>query len=101
MLQWQQVHESYHIISNFYFNQLHNDLVAPMAELLWTLIFSALNCSSSHRYVFGPSSGHMWDKILLAGGQVIFLKGSSILAQPLDWLGRKWVKYSWRAVKPK
>ena len=35
--------------------------VAPVAECLRPLIFNALNCTSSHRCGFEPSSGHMWD----------------------------------------
>ena len=38
---------------------LNHKPAAPMAEWLKTLIFSALNHSSSHRCGFEPSSGHM------------------------------------------
>ena len=39
--------------------------------------------------------------VLLAGGQVIFSRGSPVFAPPSDWICSKWVKQSWRAVKPK
>ena len=47
---------------------------APVAEWLRTLIFSTLNCFSSHRCGFEPSSGHMWaSQVLILGSQVVFL----------------------------
>ena len=57
----------------------------PVAELLRTLIFSALNRSSSHRCGLEPSSGHMWDKPSSAcrwsGG---FSRGSTVFDPPYD-----------------
>ena len=47
-----------------------------MAEWFRMLIFSALNHTSTHRCGFGSSSDHMTgetSKVLLAGGQVVFL----------------------------
>ena len=74
--------------------------MAPVATWLSPLIFSALNRSSSHRYVFESSSGHMWDKPSSACGcgQVVFLKDLPFLPH-LSIDGSKWVKYSWQAVK--
>ena len=46
-----------------------------MTEWLRLLIFSALNCLSSHCCGFDPSSGHSeTSQVLLAGGQVLFLE---------------------------
>ena len=47
---------------------------APMAEWLGPLFFSALNHSSSHHCMFEPSSGHVRRQVLLAGGQMVFLR---------------------------
>ena len=61
--------------------------MVPVAEWLRTPIFRALNHSSSHRYGFKPSSGHMWDKPCSAcrrsGG---FSQGSLIFTPPKDGL---------------
>ena len=46
-----------------------------MAELLRLLTFSALNCWSSHGCGFEPSSVTCeTSQVLLAGGQVVFLR---------------------------
>ena len=57
---------------------------APVAEWLRSLIFSALDRSSSPRCGFEPSSACEW-----SGG---FSRGSPVITPPYDWLGSKWVK---------
>ena len=75
---------------------------ASMAEWLRLLIFSALNCSSSHRCGFEPCSGHLRDKPNSAcRWSSGFSQESSIFAPPYDRLCSEWVKWSWWAVKPK
>ena len=65
----------------------------PVDEWLRTLIFSALNRSSSNRCGFEPSSGHMSDKPSSAcGWSGGFSQGSQVFAPPNDWQGSKWVK---------
>ena len=76
-------------------------MVAPVVECLRSLIFSALNCSPS---VMSLSIAHVnceTSLVLLAGWSGGFSRGSSIFAPPSNWLGSKWVKQSWRVVKPK
>ena len=68
-------------------------LVAPLAEWLRPLIFSALNRSSSYCCGFEPRSGHMWDKPSSAcGWSGSFSRGSHVFVPPNYWLGSKWVK---------
>ena len=64
--------------------------VASVAEWLRTLIFSALNHLSSHRYGFQLSSSHIWDKSSSScGWSGGFSWGSPVFAPPYDWLGSK------------
>ena len=56
---------------------------APVAEWLRSLIFSALNRSSSHRFGVEPSSGYMCDKPSSAcDWSVGFSRGSPVFAKP-------------------
>ena len=61
---------------------VNSDLAAAsMAKWFRTLIFSALNLSSSHGSGFDPSLGHMRDKPSSAcGWSGVFSRGSPIFA---------------------
>ena len=57
----------------------------PVAEWLRTLIFRALNRSSSHHCGFEPSLGHLSDKPSFGcGWSGVFSRGSPIFAPPND-----------------
>ena len=78
-------------------------MAAPVAEWLRPLNFTTLNCLSSHRCGVEPSSGHVRQAkfcLRVVPGQVVF-SGISSFRPTKDWLSSKWVKWSWRAVKPK
>ena len=64
-------------------NGEQNEKGGPVAEWLRPLFFSALN-HPFHRCGFEPSSGHMKQAVLLAGGQVFFLGHHPFFAPPYD-----------------
>ena len=53
---------------------------------------------TSHRWGFEPITCHVWDKPFYSWMVRWFFSG--FVARPYDWFGSKWVKWSWRAVKP-
>ena len=60
-----------------------------MAEWLRLLIFSTVNPSSSHRFGFVPSLGHMRDKPSSACGWKWFSRGSPVFTPPFQLTGLK------------
>ena len=59
-------------------------MAAPVAKWLKTLIFSALNCSLSHRCGFEPSSGHVRRAKFCLGAVRCFFWGSPVFDLPYD-----------------
>ena len=60
---------------------------SSVAEWLRLLIFSTLNCSSSHHCGFEPCFGHMWDQQNSACGWLgVFSWESPVFAPPNSWL---------------
>ena len=72
-------------------------LRGPLTTRLRTLLFSALNCSSSHCCVFEPSSGHVRQTNFYLHVVKCFFSGTSRfcltfrLTTQTEWLGSKWV----------
>ena len=73
-------------------------LLGPVTKWLRTLIFSALNCSSSPRCWFEPNSGHMWNKPSSACrwsggflGDLQFLPHLTIDSAQNEWNNLDWL----------